>query len=119
MKKPSAKIMAALNVRIAELMGWRSEPDDFYLDRRAWVWNGDRSTRCATPDLGDFTGSLDAIYGARVALLIDDRDKDMYCLKLKDRGAQRSWQTEWSLASSEAWQQCIALDRTLSTEPIL
>lgn len=108
MNKPDEKILAALNVRIAELCGWKKlgacerlmlpplTPKKF--------GRGKQPPR--------YTSSLDAIHDAVLALITEDA-RDTFGDHLREIVRGRP---VWM---AEAYELSIALDRTLSPEPIL
>lgn len=114
MDKPSPEILAALQIRIAELMGWKFLRLSTYRDKRPVYTHP--QTGLSTTELPDFTGSLDAIHEAWKALPYDPKfrfDKELSRV-LVDFFDASNW-----LVNAEAWQRAIALDRTLSPEPII
>lgn len=58
-------------VKIASLCGWQEVPDKFYLDRKAWLKDGQRH---ATIDLPDYLTDLNAIAQAE-AILSDEEHR--------------------------------------------
>lgn len=110
MTKPPDEILAALNVRINELMGVSFEgmtPPFRYGYRIA---SGGIPTAV---DVIAYTGSLDAITPAVRALTSERRTDFIFNLSIVQGG------DVWDVATADAPTLCIALDRTLSPSPIL
>lgn len=119
MNKPDQETLDRLNVRIAELMGWKitqlsvHEPNDDVsvtppgLELNPW--------RDANVEIPDFTGSLDAIHDVEHLLdsLGQPQGNRMYF------SALHSLSSDGALHRTEAWQRAVAIDRCLSPHPIL
>jgi hypothetical protein len=67
------------NIAIACALGWRSIPDEYYLDNIAWVKEGEQY-HCATCDLPPYCSSLDAMASAEATLT--DEQRVEYCRQL-------------------------------------
>lgn len=130
MTNPDEKTLAALNVRIAELTGWKWEggsrnkrlksqrfiAPDFKAAVTMW-----RDGMIGGSGMPNFTGSLDAIHGAIAKLITPDLSTRW--LREFDRlvmfGANPHWPREFHLSNAAAWLHAVAIDRTISKTPII
>lgn len=135
MNKPNTDQLEKLRIRVAELCEWmfhgetkfgpgccpRRPGDMQYVGtmpvplKEQWTPPGDWDGHPGTPLPPNYPEDLNACHEAEKALLTDSVDQTEYCEALHQLTG-RDWFSEMT---AEAWQRCIALDRTLSEHPIL
>lgn len=120
MTKPTPEQLAALNVRIATLCGWRLEGSvgteingKFLADSG---WPPGVKSREPLRRVPDYCGDLNAVHEAEKSTLTGSGEMwAIYIENLQTLAEEFDNATE----CAPAWQRCMALDRTLSPEPIL
>lgn len=123
MNKPTPEQLDALRVRISELCGYSAA----YRHGEHWSVQKDgveiRSSHSPDSFLDvlfeecpNYPADLDAMHDAEAALLLTERDREMFIGKL---GGNWVLSNLFGMIHAEAWQRAVALDRTLSKEPIL
>lgn len=120
LNKPNPEQLEKLRIRIAELSGWKMLPRD------KWLHKGDPKKRHPSgkiasllrgelaTEIPNYPEDLNACHEAEGALLKYEEDHYEHFI---DR--LEEIETELPIVFAEAWQRCIAMDRTLSEVPIL
>lgn len=126
MNKPNPEQMEALRVRLAKLCGYepaiigmQPKNDPF---PRGWRKEGREYSR-----LPSFTEDLNAIHEATSRCLksmdwMEQFSKHLFQIVDGERFPESvpdNWFAVFDTLNAEAWQRCVALDRTLSEAPIL
>ena len=120
MNPPTPEQLAALNVRIAEMLPPRGHESTLQVDG-AWrcvmcgAFTSDGAGPCKHAVPVDFTGSLDAITPAIRQLCVKADARWNFTAHLQNVTAEPLF----GLATAEPISLAIALDRTLSEKPIL
>lgn len=146
MNKPNPEQLEKLRIRVAELCGWKMLPRDKWLHKGdpnnrhpsgkiASLLRGEPAT-----EIPNYPEDLNATHEAEKVLLTQDIRRALFAQHLeflsgfmadedhREYVSIQSYDTWIELPASdtfkrlihaEAWQRCIALDRTLSEEPIL
>lgn len=130
MQKPDEQTLARLNVRIAELCGWREikqawpgepmtgEPDDDWnRDKRSGLLSYEYPMHREPVPL--YTSDLNAAHGAVMALCDTPEKQHRYSQRLNGVVYDDSNKSVFHFANAEPWEISIALDRTLSEQPIV
>lgn len=129
MTKPNPETLAKLRVRIAILHRFAPEPHKFYYDRIAYRKNGEIFGTC---DLPNYPEDLNAVHEAEklclAGLELRERfyeylygtcEENENCGPAEEGGDDIMIASAFDVTCAEAWQRCIALDRTLSETPIV
>lgn len=118
MTKPNPETLAKLRARIAELCGWKNQVRRSYRETPAWFAPNGISMYDDPPD---YPEDLNAVHDAEKLLLSTDDDILQFMESLTDvcGGDTPAGTASFTAYFAEAWQRCIALDRTLSESPIV